>query len=103
MRRAAQRKASKITGARSRGSLTEEGKARPKMNGLKDGLRAKTLILPGENAQEFEIELEHAIDDYQPRDGTESRLVHHIVSADWFHLRVQRAVREVEKLDRRGR
>src|SRR6516165_4625329 len=98
MSSAAQRKASKINGARSRGPVTEEGKERSKMNGLKHGLGAKTLILPGENAAEFDVELEQAIDDYQPRDWTESRLVHHIVSADWFHLRVQRA--QFERLKR---
>jgi hypothetical protein len=61
------------------------------MNSLKDGLRARTLILPGENAEEFETEHKQFIADLQPRDGTEHRLVHDIVCAIWMHQRVKQA------------
>jgi hypothetical protein len=90
MRTEAQIRASKINGARSRGPVTQEGKERSRFGGLKTGVRARSLILPGENDQEFESELEQAIGDFQPRDGTEHRLVHEIVSADWFHQRAKR-------------
>jgi hypothetical protein len=91
MRTEAQIRASKINGARSRGPVTEEGKGRSRYGGLKDGVRARTLILQGENAQEYESELEQLIQDLQPRDGTEHKLVRDIAIADWFHLRAQRA------------
>jgi hypothetical protein len=91
MRTEAQIRASKINGARSRGPVTEEGKGRSRFGGLKDGVRAQTLILPGENAQEFESELERLTHDLQPRDETEHKLVHEIASAEWFQRRARRA------------
>jgi hypothetical protein len=91
MSSAAQIKASRANGACSRGPVTAEGKARACMNALRDGLRSQALILPWENAQEFESELDQLINDLQPRDGTELGLVHDIATAKWFHRRVRRA------------
>jgi hypothetical protein len=91
MSTAAQVSANKINGALSHGPITQDGKARSSMNGLRDGLRAKTLILPGENRQEFERDHQQWIEDLQPCDGTEHLLVHEIASAYWLHLRVKRA------------
>jgi hypothetical protein len=61
------------------------------MNSLREGLRSRALILPGENRQEFEAELDQLIEDLQPCDGTEHKLVHDIASATWMHRRAKRA------------
>ena len=87
MSSAAQRRASKINGACSRGPVTEDGKARSRFGAVRDGLRSKTIILPGENEQAFQSLLEELIHDLQPRDATEHGLVHDIAVADWFQLR----------------
>jgi hypothetical protein len=91
MTTSAQTRANRINGARSRGPVTDEGKFRSCMNSLQTGHRAQALILPGENGQEYEGELDQLIQDLQPRDGTELGLVHEIATAKWFHRRVKRA------------
>jgi hypothetical protein len=91
MTTSAQIRANRINGARSRGPVTDEGKSRSCMNSLQTGHRSPALILPGENAQEYESELDELIQDLQPRDGTELGLVHEIATAKWFHRRVRRA------------
>ena len=91
MRSAAQNRASKTNGALSRGPVTAEGKSRSCLNSLRDGIRSRALILPGENRQEFESELDQLIEDLQPCDGTELKLVHEIASAAWMHRRAKRA------------
>ena len=91
MRTKAQNEASRRNGARSRGPVTEEGKARARFNRLDTGYRAESLILPGEDPLRFETQLGHLVDDYQPRNVTEYRLLHEIAVAEWTHQRVERA------------
>jgi hypothetical protein len=90
MRTAAQNRASRSNGACSRGPVTEAGKARSRFGAVRDGLRSKTVVLPGENDQEYQSLLEELIHDLQPRDASEHGLVHNIAVADWFQLRAMR-------------
>jgi hypothetical protein len=90
-RSAAQISASKINGARSRGPTSAEAKERVRFNALKTGCRARSLILPGESAEDFASLLDDLVNGLRPCDGMEYRLVHHIARADWMNLRVERA------------
>jgi hypothetical protein len=47
-----QRAQSKKNGAKSRGPKTIAGREKSKMNATKHGLRARTLVLPGESAED---------------------------------------------------
>ena len=99
MRTEAQREASRINGARGRGPKTPEGKEAVKFNGLKHGLRAEEVVLPGEDPAAFEAERQAWLADWSPRSHTRSVLVEMAAVASW---RFRRAVRS-ETACRAGR
>jgi hypothetical protein len=97
MRSAAQRKQSRINGARSRGPVSAEARDRVRFNAVRTGCRAESLILPGEDHQRFLMELDDLVVVLQPRDGTEYRFVYKIARADWVLQRGERAQFELLK------
>ena len=90
MRSEKQRQASLANGAKSRGPTSAAGKAVSKFNGLKHGLRAEQVVLPGEDPAEFEAERQGWIDDWRPRSHTRAVLVERAAVAS---CRLRRAVR----------
>jgi hypothetical protein len=97
VRSAAQRKQSKVNGARSRGPLSAQTKERVKFNALRTGCRAVSLILPGESADDFANLLDEMVNTFQPCDSVEYLLVHDIARADWVKQRVERSQFERSK------
>ena len=89
MRTEAQREASRINGAKSRGPTSPEGKAITRFNGLKHTLCAVQAVLPGEDPAEFQAHRDALFDDWQPMSYTRSLLVERLVIASW---RLRRAV-----------
>ncbi len=63
---------------------------RTRFNGLKHGLRAEQVVLPGEDPAEFEAERQAWIDDWRPKSHTRAVLVERAAVASW---RLRRAVR----------
>ena len=68
---------------KSTGPKTPEGRAAVKLNSVKHGLTASTLVLPGEDAADFEslfdsLEAEHA-----PATPTETMMVRQMAMASW--------------------
>src|SRR4051812_15419493 len=59
---------SRRNGRKSRGPKTPEGKNRSKFNALRHGLRAKTVVLPGEDAQAYQGQIDSWTADRRPRD-----------------------------------
>src|SRR5690348_9458964 len=53
LRTPAQRRASRENGAKGRGPVTPEGQQKIKLNALKHGLCAATILLPGEDPAAF--------------------------------------------------
>jgi hypothetical protein len=86
----AQREASRTNGAKSRGPTTPEGKNISKFNGVKHGLRAEQVVLPGEDPAEFEAERQGWLNDWKPQSHTRAVLVERAAVASW---RLRRAVR----------
>ncbi|MBV8313694.1 MAG: hypothetical protein JOZ53_01925, partial [Planctomycetaceae bacterium] len=76
---------------RSTGPRTAAGKARSKLNGLKHGLRAATLVLPGEDAVALEQRLDAWTDELDPQTDLERYFVRSAVEASWRLDRVRRA------------
>src|SRR6516165_12787281 len=85
-------------GQKSRGPKSPEGKARSKFNALKHGLKAKTVVLPGEDAQDYQARLDAWIADLQPKNDVEQSLVERAVTIIWQLDRAERA--EAARLSR---
>ncbi len=95
MRSEKQREASRSNGAKSKGPKSPEGKAVSSMNGLKHGLRANQVVLPGEDAAEFQAELEGWAGDWKPTCHTGAILVERAAVASWRLRRCVRAEKEL--------
>ena len=67
----------------STGPRTPEGRAAVRLNGVKHGLTAQTLILPGESVEDFEAHLTALEQQYRPSNPTEEMLVRYMAMAYW--------------------
>jgi hypothetical protein len=89
---AAERRAINLQNAqKSHGPKSQEGKVRSKFNALKHGLKAKTVVLPGEDAQQYQGLLDAWIADLQPQNDVELALVERAVTLTWQLDRAKRA------------
>ena len=91
MRTQAQIEAARRNGAKSRGPVTAEGKARSSRNATKHGLRSQTpATLAAKDPAGWVKILDEAVHDFQPVTAEERQLVADIAAARW---RIARAVR----------
>ncbi len=90
MRSEKQREASRENGKKSKGPTSPEGKSVSKFNGLKHGLRAEHVILPGEDPAAFEAERQAWFNDWKPPSHTRAILLERTAVASW---RLRRAVK----------
>ncbi len=81
---------------RGGGPKTDEGKARSSQNGRSHGCCSNTLILSGEDPEEYEQIKEGWFTDYNPGSFAPLTLVLNVVKAQWFMLRNQRRCSEFE-------
>ena len=83
-----QLQANRVNARKSTGPRTQVGKARSRLNSRKHGLTAKTLIIVGENAEDFE-ELRSALfEQYDPQSALEFELVDRLAGILWRLRRV---------------
>jgi len=75
--------AARINGAKSRGPVTAEGKARSSRNALKHGLKSEMLVLNHEDRQAFEQLRESYRDEFQPTTQSQADLVETMAAARW--------------------
>lgn len=83
----AQIAANRANARHSSGPVTEAGKARARLNALKDGLHARLAILPGEDAEEFEALREGVLEALGPKGMLELLLADRIVTLLWRQRR----------------
>jgi hypothetical protein len=83
----------------STGPKTEAGKSRVRLNALRHGFRAEDLVLPAEDARQFEAFRQAWHDDWKPCNQVRFQLVEQLVADSW---RLRRCVR-VETLQIGGR
>ena len=77
----AQIDANRKNARKSTGPKSQPGKDKTRFNGLKHGLRAEQVVLPGEDPAEFAAELEGWADDWKPQSHTRSVLVERAAAA----------------------
>ena len=80
--------ASRANGRLSRGPITEEGKRKASLNGLRHGLLSKNIVLPGESKAMFEALLNQYVDKLGPADGAEFTYVEELAASAWRQRRL---------------
>ena len=80
----------RINGARGRGPVSEQGRARSSQNAFKHGVYSNRIILPGESTEEF-FKLLHAYEEqFRPTDQLERDLIQDLADARWRIERMKR-------------
>ena len=79
--------ANRLNAQKSTGPRTPEGKQAVRLNALKHGLSARTIVLPGENAEEFQQLCDDLEACWQPQDRTEQYFVEKMAIAQWRQAR----------------
>jgi hypothetical protein len=75
--------ANRLNALKSTGPTTPEGRAAVRLNGVKHGLTAQTLVLKGESEADFQSLLDSLETEHQPTTPTEELLVAQMVMAAW--------------------
>jgi len=74
----------RINGAKSRGPITPEGKARSSMNALKHGgYSRQAILLRSESREAFEQLFQEYVTRFRPRDAVELRLIRQLATVEW--------------------
>ncbi len=76
---------------KSRGPTSADGKARSRYNALKHGMTAKTVLLPGDDPQEFAGRLRYLQDDLQARNSLEAVVIERLAGDLWKSDRSDRS------------
>src|ERR1700733_7927546 len=76
---------------RSRGPTSDDGKARSRYNALKHGMTAKTVLLPGDDPQEFAGRFRYLQDDLQARNSLEAVVIERLAGDLWKSDRSDRS------------
>jgi hypothetical protein len=71
------------------GPTSPEGKAKASMNNLRHGLRARTVVLPGEIQEDFDEIHDSLQEQYQPKCPSEQHLVDQAAVAQWKLVRAE--------------
>jgi hypothetical protein len=78
----------RANGARSRGPVSPEGRARSSKNAIKHGLSSSAIVLSNESESEFEKLLESYRVQFNPQSEIEASLVEQLVAARWRMERI---------------
>ena len=74
---------------KSTGPTSEAGKKITSQNALKTGVYSKSLILPGEDENEFKQLVEQFMQDFQPADIVEFEIVRDLAGLAWKKIRLE--------------
>jgi hypothetical protein len=84
---------------RSTGPKTPEGKAAVRLNALRHGLRARGILLPGENPEERDRLFADLENEWRPKNRTEQLLVEQMAVAQWKLARLEVGERSIYMQD----
>ena len=80
--------AARANGAKSRGPATPEGRAKSSRNSLRHGFSAKSVLLPAESHEQFQLLLDAHIQQFHPASPVEMDLVEAMAVARWRLRRI---------------
>src|SRR5260370_12612611 len=83
--------ANRLNALKSTGPKTPEGRVAVRLNGVKHGLYAQTLVLKGESESDFNALLESYEAEHDPATPTEEALVQQLAMAIWRLRRLYHA------------
>src|SRR4030088_1502070 len=83
--------ANRLNAQKSTGPKTPEGRAAVRLNGVKHGITAQTLVLKGESEADFTALLDSYESEHQPETPTEEALVLQLAMATWRLRRLYHA------------
>ena len=92
----------RANGAKSRGPATPEGRAKSSRNSLRHGLSAKSVLLPAESHEQFQLLLDAHIQQFQPANPVEMDLVEAMAVARWRLRRTEDTRDEFTPISRSG-
>jgi len=81
--------AARINGAKSRGPVTPEGRARSSQNALRHGLSSAVVVLPHEDRAQFEYLRDSYMESFQPAYQPQHDLIETMAAARWRLNRLQ--------------
>ena len=73
----------KANAQKSTGPRTEAGKQRSSLNALRHGLTGQTVVLPTEDHSAYQRHSQSFLDEYQPKEATETQLVQSLIDTSW--------------------
>src|SRR5438309_252597 len=88
MSTAAQIAANRANSQLSTGPTSEAGKTRSSLNAVKTGLTGRTVLLPGEDAEQYKALVARYMTDFQPVGDQECILVQSLADTQWRLLRI---------------
>ena len=87
--------ANRRSALQSTGPVTQEGKAAVRLNALRYGLRARSILLPGENVEEYHQLCAGLEAEWNPQSRTEQLLVEQMAVAQWKLARLEVGERSI--------
>jgi hypothetical protein len=75
----------------STGPATPEGRNAVRLNALKYGIHAQSLLIPGEDPAEFDALVEDLQNTWQPQDSAERQFVDQLTTSSWRLNRLRNA------------
>src|SRR6266403_4689437 len=80
---------------KSTGPRTPEGKAAVKLNALRHGLRARTVVLPHENSEDFQQLCDDLETEWNPASRSEQFYVEQMAISQWKLTRIEVAEKSI--------
>ena len=87
--------ANRLNALKSTGPKTPEGKAAVRMNALRHGLRARSVVLPGENSDDFHQLCDDLETEWNPESRTEQFYVEQMAVSQWKLTRIELAEKSI--------
>jgi hypothetical protein len=78
----------RTNGAKSHGPVTPEGRAKSSANSVRHGLTAKSVVLPHESTEDFQLLLDGYVAQFRPQTEVEIELVETMAIARWRLRRI---------------